>query len=263
MSSAVATPNTLINEYPPQLVVKKAKDLQEHLQALFEADSNVILRTNMAEHITILLLNLEMIIKNNHNNNNFIQVIESYYNNIKLLLNTIKVLKIVPFNFNTINYFSLNSFQNLEVLWLDQCPPSTIQSLYSLKNKLIKIYVYNSGITSLTSHFAPISRKLLNTLKPMVLINNPTKNIGNKYNWTQLKSLVLSNCGINYMDECFHFFPLLEVLDLSYNNIMHVVHLQDCYSLISLNLSHNRIRVLSNLDRVLGKIIIPRNLSLR
>lgn len=51
-----------------------------------------------------------------------------------------------------------------------------------------------------------------------------------------------------------HFFPNIKYLDLSRNSIQHIIHLQDCISLKYINLSHNRIRVLSNLERVLGSV---------
>ena len=73
--------------------------------------------------------------------------------------------------------------------------------------------------------------------------------------WSQLKVLKMSNCGLSRLDASFHLFPNLTNLDLSNNQISHIAHLHDCFSLRYLNLSRNKISVLSNLDRLLGNII--------
>jgi hypothetical protein len=76
----------------------------------------------------------------------------------------------------------------------------------------------------------------------------------NRYSWKYLQYLRLNNCGLVRIDPTLHLLPKLVTLDLSNNDIQHIVHLHDCHSLKTLNMSYNRVRVLSNLERVLGNV---------
>ena len=73
--------------------------------------------------------------------------------------------------------------------------------------------------------------------------------------WPALSLLRLRNCGLTRLDATLHLLPHCALIDLSHNSITHVVHLHDCLHLTTLDVSHNRVRVLSNLDRVLGNVV--------
>lgn len=101
----------------------------------------------------------------------------------------------------------------------------------------------------------PRYEELFSTLTPMVLDAAPVDTwLRENYNWKNVQKLLLCNCGIARLDEAMHFFPRVESLNLSHNDISQVIHLQDCAFLFSLDLSFNRIRVLSNISLVLGNV---------
>lgn len=101
----------------------------------------------------------------------------------------------------------------------------------------------------------PIDIKYLKPLKALIFPGK-TYDIPSNFLWTKLTKLVLCNCGLSSLDQSFHFFPFLYHLDLSYNTISFISHLQDCISLKYLNISHNKITNLAHVDRVLGSITI-------
>jgi len=157
---------------------------------------------------------------------------------------------------NELYYFSLSIFVSLQELYIDLCPPSTIKGLYDFRNQLKILKIINSGIPELMKALAPgVKEDILKQYKPIVL-DNYSNDIASNLRWSQVSDLKLSNCGITRLDQSMHLFPSVQTLDLSKNDISHIIHLQDCYSLSELNLSHNRIRVLSNVGRVLGIIVI-------
>ena len=168
-------------------------------------------------------------------------------------LNSIAELHIYPHDSFEILHFSIKIFKSLKILHLDQCPPNTISDLVFMKNQLNTLTVVNSGITDLDKVFIPFDDNTIQNLKPMIYSGISTA-VPEQYIWSTLINLRLSNCGIVRLDQSMHFFPNLEYLDLSYNSISRIVHLQDCISLQYLNLSHNKIDSLSNLDRVLGRV---------
>jgi Leucine rich repeat len=160
-----------------------------------------------------------------------------------------------------LHYFALSCCPNLAELRLDMCPPSTVEDLFFLHKQLKVLEITNSGICDLSKLLIPlISQKQLITYRPMILpdtstAQNAQMDLDQKYAWHQLTTLTLSNCGLARLDATFHFFPSVVRLDVSHNDFNHIMHLQDCYNLQYLNLSHNRIRCLSNSERVLGNIL--------
>lgn len=152
-----------------------------------------------------------------------------------------------------LNYFSLQQFSTLKCLYLDLCPPSTAIDLFELRSHLELLDIRNAGITDLSQILCPIPEKSLNKFKPMIL-SKKSVSVDEKFCWRELRSLRLQNCGIARLDASLHFLPVVEHVDISNNDICHLVHFQDCMCLKSLNASYNRIGVLSNISRIFGNV---------
>lgn len=152
--------------------------------------------------------------------------------------------------------FSLSMLTSLQELHLDACPPSTIQHLSDLRVRLRYLNVTNAGIPALKKDLLPeAALASLPSLYPMSLPSVKRPVVTETYKWKLLEECELINCGITSLDQSLHFLPTVRRLDVSYNDIAYIVHLQDCINLSALNISHNRIRVLSNLELVLGNIL--------
>lgn len=205
-----------------------------------------------AEFVCQKIMAIEQHIRNNGPTSSggkhlkLVQRIETY-------LKRIEFLGIFGTADEQLNYVALDAFSSLKKLRLDMCPLTTVQALLNYRDQLELLHVTNTGIPDLQKAFAPIQAEYLKTLAPMILPDY-TPNIPPNFLWSKLHTLRLSNCGISRIDKAMHFFPSLKFLDLSHNSISHVVHLQDCFSLRYIDLSNNRIRVLSNLERVLGRV---------
>lgn len=146
-------------------------------------------------------------------------------------------------------------FHSLIELYINRCPDSTILGLFKLRFQLTRLEVINSGIFNLSELLGPEFWDKSISCHPMMLPIE-TVPVPDTLKWNLLVNLRLSNCGIARLDKAMHLFPNLEQLDVSYNDIAHVIHLQDCPVLSVLNISHNRIRVLSNLSRVIKNISV-------
>ena len=144
-------------------------------------------------------------------------------------------------------------FHALRELYINQCPPSTIDGLYTIRFQLVRLEIINSGIFRLCTLIGPDKWERSLQLDPILLPGDAVE-IPNSMKWKQLTCFRLSNCGLDQIDKGMHLFPTVEQLDISYNDIAHVVHLQDCKELRIANMSYNRIRVLSNLSRVIKNI---------
>lgn len=147
-------------------------------------------------------------------------------------------------------------FTNLQELHLDCCPPSTIRYLSTLRDRLRYLEITNSGVPSLEQDLLPavLSVTCMKGLPPMALPSMKKTPVPEYCQWKLLDTLRVANCGVAAIDRAVHFLPAVNSIDLSHNSVSHIVHLQDCVSLFELNLSHNRISVLSNCDRILGNI---------
>lgn len=150
--------------------------------------------------------------------------------------------------------FTVDIFHSLRELYLNRCPPSTVLGIFKLRFQLVRLEVINSGISSLFDFLGPQEWDRSFSCFPMLLPGDVVA-IPEEYMWHSTTNLRLSNCGIDRLDKSMHLFPSLEQLDLSYNDISHVIHLQDCPRLSVLNLSNNRISVLSNLNRVISNVV--------
>jgi Leucine-rich repeat (LRR) protein len=151
--------------------------------------------------------------------------------------------------------FALEAFASLHELTLNGVPPSTITDFYSLRSKLVRLEILNAGIPDLVKVLAPIKKKYLRVLKPMILIGESPE-IKKSHQWQLITHLTLSNCGITKLDASLHMLPCLEVLDISHNDISHIIHLQDCLSLRVVNAAYNRVSVLSNIGWVIANVQI-------
>lgn len=112
-----------------------------------------------------------------------------------------------------------------------------------------------SAPASPSSSFQPIA-PLMNPIPRASGWDDDDAALAESLSWPRVLLLRLRNCGIARMDQSLHLFPNAATIDLSCNDITHITHLHDCGNLVELNMSHNRVRVLSNLDRVLGNILI-------
>jgi Leucine-rich repeat (LRR) protein len=142
---------------------------------------------------------------------------------------------------------------SLRHLTLNGVPPSTVLDLYVARHFLYQLEITNAGIPSLFHVLAPIKRKYICRLPPMIL-SGQSPVIKSKYLWTELKILKMTNCGIAKLDGSLQMTNRLEQLDISNNDISQIIYLQNCLNLRVLNASNNRLNVLSNLCWVIGSI---------
>ena len=149
--------------------------------------------------------------------------------------------------------FTVDMFHSLRELYISRCPSSTIIGLFKLRFQLHRLEIINSGIFQLSTFLGPDRWDPSFSCHPLKLPGDVTP-VSENLKWHQITNLRLSNCGIAKLDKAMHLFPRMEQLDLSYNDISYVIHLQDCTELTVLNISYNRISVLSNLNRVISNI---------
>lgn len=230
----------------PAALIRRGLELISNLVAVIDPRGALSLRADMAEFICYMI---HMLDGANHNN----AAIDAVTQQLRERLATVQKLSLFPPSGYQLNKVELRELRNLSELNVNQCPPSTLLDLYELRSTLVTLNITNSGIVDIADVLTPAPKRLRAKLPPIILKASQI-NIPIKYCWTNLTRLTMSNCGIVRMDEAFHFFPYLTHLDLSHNDIMHVVHLHNCVNLESINLSYNRIRVLSNLERVIGRV---------
>ena len=222
----------------------------ETLTNMTDATGTLLVRADLVERITKVWNEIVAGFKIPTNRN---EHLDKLYKVLEAKMKGLEQLHVFSLPTVDLHYFQVDIFSNLQVLRLDMCPPSTVKGIYTMRNILKTLVVTNAGITSLSRTLAPFKKKILHQLSPMIFPGE-VFTIPPQYLWSNLTTLKLSNCGITKIDESLHFFPSIEYLDLSHNTITHVIHLQDCIDLKFLNLSHNRIRVLSNLERVIGSV---------
>jgi Leucine-rich repeat (LRR) protein len=152
--------------------------------------------------------------------------------------------------------FSVEHYSNLEYLQLEGCPPSLIiGSFHHHFSRLKKLDIYGSDGLSLSRLFLPWRDKKIQCDFPPMTPYFECKEVPDvNKSWSSLSMVRLSKCGLVVLDNSLHYLPKLTEIDFSQNSISEIVHLQDCSKLTKLNLSINKIRVLSNISRVLGNI---------
>lgn len=232
------------------LLYKKCSALMETLANMTDANGQLTVRADLVERMTKVWNELAAAFKITANHT---EHFEQIFRLLEEKMKRIEQLHVFSLPTPDLKYFAVDIFPSLRVLRLEMCPPSTIKGIYNMRNVLKTLVMTNSGITNMSRALAPFKKRILRLLSPMIF-PDAGFTIPRQYLWSNLLTLKLSNCGISKIDESMHFFPSIEYLDLSHNTITHVIHLQDCIDLKFLNLSHNRIRVLSNLERVVGSV---------
>jgi Leucine-rich repeat (LRR) protein len=228
-------------------IVRKGMELFSNLVSMIDSRATLRLRTDMVEFIVFMMQSLEGA---NYNNS----AVDALLQQLRDRLSSVRILYIYPPTGPELHHLSVKEFAGLLELNIHQCPLSTIPDLIALRQGIIHLSVTNSGIVDISEVLTPdVPKKIKSKLSPIILPGSNCQ-IPIRYSWLNLTRLTLSNCGIVRMDVAFHFFPALTHLDLSKNDIMHIAHLHNCINLESLNLSYNRIRVLSNLERVIGRV---------
>lgn len=228
-------------------------ELLNNIKKMINEDQSISLRSDFIEYMNTIMENLEIMIQRDKNPDAEIilnKFIDSLYK--------VRFATIYPPNNPTIlNFVSIKYLKGLEELYLDQIPPSSIYEIYCQRLNLKKLIIINSGVTNIgDSLLSTKCRKFRRSLTPLVFTESMVKSIPAKYSWMNLTNLILSNCGLVRIDEGLHFFPQLKYLNLSHNQISNITHLYDCICLENINLGYNRIRVLSNLERCIGRIKI-------
>ena len=229
---------------------KKCSALMETLDNITDSSGVLLVRADLVERITKVWIEVLAASKITTNHN---ERFEQMFRLLEDKMKKIQQLHVFSLPTADLKYFAVDIFPAMEVLKLDLCPPSTIKGIYTMRNVLTTLVITNSGITNLSRTLAPFKKRVLRTLSPMIFPDT-INNIPQKFLWSNLLTLKLSNCGISKIDESLHFFPSIEHLDLSHNTISHIIHLQDCIDLKYVNFSYNRIRVLSNFERVIGSV---------
>jgi hypothetical protein len=234
----------------------KCGALLETLVNITDASGVLLVRADLIERITKVWMEVLAAAKVATNSN---ERFDQIFKILEEKMKQIEQLHVFSLPTADLKYFAVDIFPNIQVLKLDLCPPSTVKGIYTMRNVLKTLVVTNSGITNMSRTLAPFKKRILRQLSPMIFPDT-VFNIPPRYLWSNLLTLKLSNCGISKIDESMHFFPSIEHLDLSHNTISHIIHLHDCIDLKYVNFSHNRIRVLSNLERVIGSVTMV-NLS--
>lgn len=160
---------------------------------------------------------------------------------------------------SVVSRFAVNHFTNLEYLHLDGCPAAAIVGSFHIHlSRLIKLTMTKSDGLDLSRLLLPwkgeIENESIPHFPPMTSCCDYDNMADMRSCWVSLTTLRLVECGLTLMDKSLHFLPAVTEIDFSHNNVTQIIHLQDCSKLSSLDLSHNKVRVLSNLSRVLGNI---------
>eukprot|EP01038_Epipyxis_sp_PR26KG_P004255 gene4255-6034_t len=236
-------------------IYNRSYALASELSILLRESDSLCLRSEIAEEISLCITEaFKLFPQGLRSGNTSGSKLENIMTILTEQLNTVKKMKIYAVSTSRLRQFSVSFFGSLTELHLDMCPPSIVDGLYSKRNQINILNIYNSGITDMSKVLSPIDQKLLRKLIPLRLMESKFT-IPSEFLWDKLITLRLSNCGIVKLDESMHFFPSLKYLDLSNNSISHIIHLQDCLNLQFMDVSHNRIRVLSNLNMVVINLI--------
>ena len=156
--------------------------------------------------------------------------------------------------------FSVNHFSNLVFLQLENCPLSSIiGSFYLFREILKKLDISGSDGLDLCRLLLPWrADKNAESLPipPSVSLNTSFSEFfpDPKLCWLSLTTLRICNCALHQLDVSLHYLPAVTEIDFCHNNLSQIIHLQDCGKLNILDLSHNRIHILSNISRVLGNL---------
>ncbi|XP_051978058.1 nischarin-like isoform X2 [Xyrauchen texanus] len=147
--------------------------------------------------------------------------------------------------------FDLSIFKALLQIEISNCDAGQIKGLPSLKPTLDTLSIHLSAnsmkeiLVPEASEFAQWVPEGVDTDCPFTAII-PT--------WKMLTTLDMSRNFIHCIDESVKLIRKVEFLDLSYNELSVVEHLQHLYNLVHLDLSFNKLNVLEGVHTKLGNI---------
>ncbi|XP_028398133.1 nischarin-like [Dendronephthya gigantea] len=142
--------------------------------------------------------------------------------------------------------FDLSLFKNLKTLQISKCNIESLRGTFHLQEKLEKLSVHNS----------------LHLLKEILIDQNVwthgddvlKQECFSVSTWKHLTVIDLSHNDIPHMDESVTLLHEVVRMDLSYNKIKEITHLQGLPKLAELNLSFNEIDNLNAVNTKLGNI---------
>ncbi|KAL1007827.1 hypothetical protein UPYG_G00092160 [Umbra pygmaea] len=147
--------------------------------------------------------------------------------------------------------FDLSVFKALLQIEISDCSSSQIVGLPTLKPCLATLNVHRS-VSSMMDLLVPEAREFPLWVAEGVATHCPVTTIIPA--WKMLTTLDMSHNHIRCIDDSVKLIRKVEVLDLSYNDLSMVDHLQHLYNLIHLDLSYNSLTVLEGVHTKLGNI---------
>ncbi|KAJ8400890.1 hypothetical protein AAFF_G00392440 [Aldrovandia affinis] len=147
--------------------------------------------------------------------------------------------------------FDLSVFKTLLQIEISHCDSKQIVGLPSLKPTMATMSIHYSA-ASMKDVLVPESAEFAQWEAEGVASDCPVTAI--IPTWKTLTTLDMSHNHINCIDESVKLIPKVEFLDLSYNELSRVEHLQHLYNLIHLDLSYNKMTVLDGVHTKLGNI---------
>ncbi|XP_071171413.1 nischarin-like isoform X2 [Mytilus edulis] len=138
--------------------------------------------------------------------------------------------------------FDLTLYKSLECLELEHCDPFLISGLETNKQSIEHLFIHYS----------------LNSIRDIMLQDIPHWKAEDGTmvvsHWENLIEVDFSHNSILHIDDSVQLLPRVEVLDLSYNKLESIEHLNWLSQLTILNLSYNNISHLDSLHTKLGNL---------
>ncbi|VDI05515.1 Hypothetical predicted protein [Mytilus galloprovincialis] len=138
--------------------------------------------------------------------------------------------------------FDLTLYKSLECVELEHCDPLLISGLETNKQSIEHLFIHYS----------------LNSIRDIMLQDIPHWKAEDGTmvvsHWENLIEVDFSHNSILHIDDSVQLIPRVEVLDLSYNKLESIEHLNWLSQLTILNLSYNNISHLDSLHTKLGNL---------
>uniref|UniRef100_A0A6Q2XI87 PX domain-containing protein n=1 Tax=Esox lucius TaxID=8010 RepID=A0A6Q2XI87_ESOLU len=147
--------------------------------------------------------------------------------------------------------FDLSIFKALLQIEINDCNSSQIIGLPTLKPCLATLNVHRS-VSSMMDLLVPEASEFPLWVAEGVSTDCPVTTV--IPTWKTLTTLDMSHNHIRCIDHSVKLIPEVEFLDLSYNQLSVVDHLQHLYNLVHLDLSYNRLTGLEGVHTRLGNI---------